>query len=229
MHKKTQVSETYDQMFLEDEQSNVFSLHYRYSPYYPLFKAVRSEMKKLNTQSVLEVGCGTGGLAHLLIETTKVKYKGFDFSPVAIDKARKRTNIHDQTFWVSDAFNMDYGLIDFDTIICTEVLEHLEKDIEVVEKWRQGCNCICSVPNFDSAYHVRYFDNEEDVLKRYGKLIKINSIKRVKKPFLNNLSFKHFLMALVWNRYRPKRLLHILGLSNFEEIGGWFLFHGQKL
>ena len=101
-------------------------------------------------------------------------------------------------------------------------------DLDVIENWRYCSVCICSVPNYDSPYHARYFRNEEQIILRYGKLLNISRITRIKKPYISNISFRNRLKQIRWNRYRPKQLLKILGFSSFSEVGGWFVFVGNK-
>jgi hypothetical protein len=70
--------------------------------------------------------------------------------------------------------------------------------------------------------------SEREVLKRYGRLISIQGVIKVKKPYLFDLSWKSYAKELRWNRYRPERLAKILGLASFESAGGWYVFHGKR-
>src|SRR5437762_12482019 len=91
MKKLPQTSETYNKLFADGGDQGVFDLPYWQSAYYPLFKHVLRAVRRSNATSVLEVGCGTGAFAHLLMSTTTLYYRGFDFSNVAVDKAIART------------------------------------------------------------------------------------------------------------------------------------------
>jgi len=217
----------YDQIYAEGGAEHIYEVPYRHSGYYPLFKQVARELKVRHVKALLEVGCGSGGLAHLLKDRGGVRYRGFDFSAVAVDRARERLGQVDP-FFVGDARNAESYAGEFDTIVCTEVLEHIEADLEVVSRWRPGITCVCSVPNFDADNHVRFFRSEAEVVARYGKLIDIDSVVRVKKPFLSDISIGSYARALRWNRYRPARLAAILGLASFDELGGWFVFSGRR-
>jgi 2-polyprenyl-3-methyl-5-hydroxy-6-metoxy-1,4-benzoquinol methylase len=221
-----QIATTYDAMYRSGGHEGVYELPYRRSRYYPLFRAVLAELRRRDARSLLEVGCGVGTFASMLFEKSEIAYAGFDFSPVAVDTAIKRTGRAD-AFYVGDATTASSYARDYATIVCTEVLEHIESDRRAVELWRPGTDCICSVPNFDSSTHVRYFSSENDVRQRYGDLIDIRSIHRIKLPALTDLSSRSYLQAIRWNRYRPKRLLDIFGFSSFDE-GGWFLFAGTR-
>lgn len=218
---------SYDAIYQDGGWQNVYDLHYRYSFYYPLFSRIIEEVKGRSCSKVLEVGCGVGQLAHMLVEQTSAEYRGFDFSSIAIQKAVQRLG-RKELFRISDAHaNSSYSW-EYDTIICTEVLEHIEQDVSVVRLWKEGCLCICSVPNFDADNHVRYFGSENQVRQRYGNLINIETVIRVKRPSLADLSWRNYIRHLRWNRYQPKQIWRILGFEKFDKAGGWFVFVGRR-
>ena len=228
MERPPQSKETYDRIFSEGGYGGSYNLPYWHSVYYPLFKAVLKAIRRHGANSVLEVGCGTGGFAQLLMEKSSLAYRGFDFSDVAVEKSRARTG-RPEAFYVGDATSPDsYAGPDYDCIVCTEVLEHIPQDLAVIEHWKIGAFCQCSVPTFDAETHVRYFKSEEQVRERYGKLIDIQHVGRIKKPAVSNLSLVNVLRELRWNRYRPKQLMAILGLGSFDVLGGWYLVSGTR-
>lgn len=221
-------SDKYDAVYATGGADLIYELPYRHSGYYPLFKAVLKALRAHESKSILEVGCGTGGFAHLWFDTdAALHYRGFDFSPVAVERAIERTR-RPEVFFVGDARNSQSYLGKFDTIVCTEVLEHIDADLEVIEQWVDGSFCVCSVPNFPAENHVRVFSSEDQVKERYGALIDISKIFKVKKPYLFDLSWQSYLREIRWNRYRPARLARILGLASFEEAGGWYVFVGRR-
>src|SRR5205823_3402358 len=166
--------------------------------------------------------------AHLLIEKTAIDYRGFDFSEVAVRKAIARTGRAD-AFYMGDATSpATYEGQSADCIVCTEVLEHLEQDLEAIANWRPGTFCVCSVPNFDADTHVRFFLSHTDVRTRYGNLIDIERMRRIRQPEISDISLSSRLRELRWNRYRPRRLIAILGVTTFKSNGGWFLFSGTR-
>jgi cyclopropane fatty-acyl-phospholipid synthase-like methyltransferase len=225
--KTEQSSETYDAMYDSGGYQGVYDLPARRSGYLPLFKAVLAELRKLGARRVLEVGCGAGQFAELIARESGISYRGFDFSPLGISKAQDRIG-KSEMFWVGDARSSDSYKWDYDAIVCTEVLEHVPEDLDVVAQWKSGVPCVCSVPNFDAASHERFFRNESDVSKRYGELITVERIRRIKKPYLTDLAPMNYFNQLRWNLTRPKRMLSILGWENFDSLGGWFLFVGRK-
>lgn len=148
----TSSPEAYDSLYLEDDISYENPTA---SPYYPLFRRVADVASKEAIKSVLEVGCGSGILAEMLI-ASGISYTGFDFNRTAIAKAKARNG---ETYhFIADATDPASYTTAYDGIVCCEVLEHIEQDLQAIELWKPGTICICSVPNFDYATHVRFFD-----------------------------------------------------------------------
>jgi 2-polyprenyl-3-methyl-5-hydroxy-6-metoxy-1,4-benzoquinol methylase len=221
------VSGDYDRMFEAGGHEGVYALPYRRSCYFPLFRRVLAEVERRGARTVLEVGCGTGAFAHYVLEASRLGYAGFDFSPSAVELAVRRTR-RPELLSVADARQLASYATSHDAIVCTEVLEHIEADREVVSLWRPGVLCVASVPNFDADNHVRHFRTEREVLARYQDLITIETVVRVRKPELTDISLGSYLRALRWNRYRPSKLAEILGFKSFDRGGGWFLLIGRR-
>jgi len=217
----------YDRVFSHGGYGGVYDLHYRHSCYYPLFRRVLRELRQRGSRRLLEVGCATGAFAHLLFERTDLDYRGFDLSPVAIERAINRTG-RTGRFFVADATESSSYAGVYDSMVCTEVLEHIPNDLDVIKQWKAGAFCVCSVPNFDADTHERFFGREAEVRARYGNLLDITRIVRLRKPALSDISLANYLRAVRWNRYRPRRLAELLGLATFDAAGGWFVFVGTK-
>ena len=226
-NRKEQTSATYDEMFSEGGYQGCYDLPYKYSPYFPMYKAVFQLLEKHQAKSILEVGCGSGAFAQMVFDSFKGDYAGFDFSNVAIEQCQKRTG-RPASFKVGDATNSEAYSGDYDAIVCTEVLEHVPGDLSCIELWSNGKLCICSVPNYDSKYHVRYFTSDREVRERYGDLIDIRELEWVNKPPVHDLRISTYLTYMRWNRYRPTKLLHMLGFGDFSSRAGWFVFAGYK-
>ncbi len=215
---------TYEEMY---EAEGTYDRPYRKSHYYPMFQACLDEVRRMGGRQVIDVGCGSGSFAHLVFDQTELNYNGFDFSKMAILKAKERTN-RPEAFRVANAIEPDSYPKNYDTIVCTEVLEHIELDREVIELWRPGVACICSVPNFYFETHVRYFLKEEEVRARYGELIQIERIIRVARPLILGRTITEYLRALRWSRNDLKRFLALLGYKTFDNLAGWFVFSGRR-
>lgn len=141
---------------------------YASSPYYFLWAIIVDRLRHAGFGRVLEIGCGSGHLAEFLFDQGMQDYVGVDFSVFALERARlvapRGTFVH------ADARTTTaYSDFDHDVIVCTEVLEHIEADLQLISRFSAGKRCLCSVPNFDFEAHVRYFRDASEVETRYGK------------------------------------------------------------
>jgi SAM-dependent methyltransferase len=119
--------------------------------------------------SILDIGCGPGQFALFLQDKGFRRYLGLDLSEVAVKMAREKCPSFE--FIRSDIYEssiLEDGA--FDIVICLEVLEHLEKDIEILKRIASNTRFIGSVPNYNSAGHLRYFANKAEVETRYQEL-----------------------------------------------------------
>jgi 2-polyprenyl-3-methyl-5-hydroxy-6-metoxy-1,4-benzoquinol methylase len=212
----------YDSLYLNDDFTYNQPLA---SPYYPLYRKVIDRATQAPIASILEVGCGSGVLAEMLIAAGK-SYIGFDFNEIAVAKARKRNG--EAKHFVADATDPSSYSAPYDTIVSCEVLEHIEGDLRAIELWRSDCMCICSVPNFDYPTHVRFFRSESEVTARYDRLLDIQSIERVPKSPIAGITWAQYFRRLRWSRNEPKKLLGLLGANTFDWHGGWFLFVARR-
>ena len=224
-------AQEYDRLYAagsdSDRSYDAYSRHYLDSHYYPLYKGVFDEVARLGSRRVLEVGCGSGSFAHLLFDHSDIEYRGFDFSEQAIRRARERTG-KPERFFVAQAGNDAAMSHDYDTIVCLEVLEHIERDLDVIAGWRGGSTCVCSVPNFDQPDHVRIFRHQEEVRRRYGDLIELDRIRCIPRALVRGRGLREYLRQLRWSRGDPKRFLAMLGYKTFENLAGWIVFSGRR-
>jgi 2-polyprenyl-3-methyl-5-hydroxy-6-metoxy-1,4-benzoquinol methylase len=123
---------------------------------------------------ILDIGCGTGQFAEMLLDNGFSSYRGFDFSDVAIDIAKKRIPLWGDNFQVGDIFTTDaLDKYKYDVVCLFEVLEHINNDIACLSKVRAGATVLLSVPNFWDPAHVRVFASMDEVIERYQSVIQI--------------------------------------------------------
>lgn len=181
-------------------KSAAYNAHYSKSVYYFLWSVIADRIEHSGITSVLEIGCGPGQLASMLLDRGLQSYTGMDFSPKAIEMARK--NCPKGRFEVGDALATDlHRQVDHDLIICTEVLEHIENDLQVVSRFRPGVRCICTVPSFAHESHVRLFRDCEEVKSRYG-------------PFFEHLEVSSWISP----NYQPDLFFLMDGRRSFKTI-----------
>jgi ubiquinone/menaquinone biosynthesis C-methylase UbiE len=147
---------------------NSYAVPYWESHYYFLWSVMADRIRRSQARRVLDIGCGPGQFGACLYGLTEIDaYTGLDFSAQAVAMAQKvcpqgrfvvgdatRTTIHDDT--------------PHDLVTCTEVLEHVLADHEVLARFRAGVRCLCTVPNFPYDSHVRHFSSAAQVVDRYG-------------------------------------------------------------
>ncbi len=158
----------YDETF---ESSPKFRVHYTRSPFYVVWVVVADRVRRAGTRSVLDIGCGSGQVASMLRDRELESYCGIDFSRKRISWARK--TCPEFRFVCGDFFEVEeIRTLDYDTAICTEVLEHIDNDLGLLEKIPADTRVIATVPNFFTPAHVRAFNSCEEVRERYGSVLK---------------------------------------------------------
>ena len=131
---------------------------------------------------------GAGQLSHLLFNLGYRNYVGLDFSENAITRAIYVSNKYNTNhiFAVKDLYKMDRieGVCQYDLIIMCEVLEHLDRDLFVLEKIREKTPIIFTVPTFDAENHVRHFTSFSSIENRYKRNVDIELMERVGNVYL---------------------------------------------
>lgn len=167
-----QNSKFYDKMFL---QHNHWKKHYTASSYYPAWTIIVDRISRAGTKSVLDIGCGPGQFAAFLKDKGIRDYIGIDFSPERIKQAKNACP--DFNFTEGDVYKTDiFDVCGYDTVVCLEFLEHVEKDLEILDRLRSGVKFFGTVPNFPGIQHVRCFKNSQEVRERYSKKFKEVSV-----------------------------------------------------
>jgi SAM-dependent methyltransferase len=136
------------------------------SRYTDILQMIGDTVEKIH---VLDIGCGLGELSKYV-----KNYSGFDFSEYAIKKAKELNPKLD--VWVGDAYDIkNYGAGDM--YVCTEVLEHLKRDKDIIRNIPSGKEFIFTVPSFADPSHIRVF-NDKFFRRRYADLIDIDEVVR---------------------------------------------------
>jgi 2-polyprenyl-3-methyl-5-hydroxy-6-metoxy-1,4-benzoquinol methylase len=145
--------------------------HYTESKHYFLWSIIAHLMARDGVRSVLDVGCGSGQLALLLLDKGIKEYCGIDFSQKRIEWARK--NCPGFTFIVDDVLRTNmFSTFPYDAVVCAEFLDHVQADIEMIQRIKTGARFYAIVPNFSYSSHVRYFKDPGEVVERYAAYFK---------------------------------------------------------
>jgi trans-aconitate methyltransferase len=159
-----QPAEFYDEKFKKVEQ---WKQHYSLSHYYPVWTVIVDRLKREAPRHIVDVGCGPGQLACLLRDQGLPSYLGLDFSAARIEFAQ--TICPEYRFETADVFQSQLLRTEpYDAVVLLEFLEHVNRDLEVLEMLRPDTYVLGTVPNFPAAGHVRHFASAEDVSARYS-------------------------------------------------------------
>ena len=151
---------------------------------------------------VLEIGSGLGNLTQFLLRGAKY-LMCTDIKPDAVDYCKKRfsnTNI-ELNIKCMDIFQdslVDYP--DFNTIVFSNVLEHIQDDLSAMKKCHKLLNpntgiLLLLVPAHQFLYGT--LDKESGHFKRYSKMDIINLADKANFKLLDIYSF-NFIGAIGW-------------------------------
>lgn len=135
--------------------------------WYGSWAVIGDRVAHSDSPRVLDMGCGAGHLARLLADQGVDHYTGFDFSAKRLEQAR--LVVPEFRFEIADAYTTDlFDTVDYTIVVCTEFLEHLEGDLEILRRIHSGTRVLGTVPNYDAKAHLRHFDSKAEVEDRYG-------------------------------------------------------------
>lgn len=111
------------------------------------FKDMDCLLNQVKFQSVLEAGCGEGEITNYIKSNYEIYIEGFDIGHLAIEKAIN--NYKDIFFRTQSIYETDYKENQFDLVICSEVLEHLEYPQKALDNILKITSkyAVLSVPN----------------------------------------------------------------------------------
>ncbi len=154
-------------------KKSVYLLPACQSTIYPIWRRIVGLIG--SEERVMDLGCGTGQLAQVLMASRKNFVIGVDFSPVAIEVARSMMPF--SRFELGNIYDSSvYDLCEYDCVVLCEVMEHLEEDLKVLEMVKPLAHVIFTVPSYITWSHVRGFSSESEVIERYMHLLEIGGI-----------------------------------------------------
>lgn len=153
------------------------------TPWLPIWELGAKKIAEAKHKKIIDLGCGPGFFAKILSKRTEhsFDYIGYDFSRVAINRARKQSDPRFR-FELSDLQTNSFEK-DMDVCVSLEFLEHIEFDLDIISKIPVKTRFLFSVPSFDDPGHVRWFVNLNTVIERYRNLLEFNSITEENQRF----------------------------------------------
>lgn len=134
-------------------------------------KKIRSIINKYGKGNYADVGCGTGLITRYLPKNSI----GLDINPRNLEKAAKYAP--DIKFIEGDIEKLPFPDKNFDTVICTEILEHLLDPLKAIKEIKRilknGGVLIGSVPSNGILWKLRFLSStcgtKEPYHKHYSK------------------------------------------------------------
>lgn len=183
-------AEVYNNGYINGGAGGNYHKNYKQSFYYNSWRYAINTILFLDRDiKILDIGCGVGQFANMLFDYGFTNYIGFDYAEEGVKLAKKNNPQYEDRFFVGDAFETSIVTEKYDLVICFEVLEHIQKDIELINRIQSGTKVLFSVPNFDDPYHIRYFSSEEEVYNRYKDVIDIYTVGKSMLSSLNCLYY----------------------------------------
>ena len=170
----------YDQFYSDEEALDNYYEEQRLSFYKKVYNKISSSLV-LSDKKILDVGCGNGHLLNEIQTFEKNTHlSGCDFSQQGINYSKKI--FPSINFFRHDVYNPIED--QFDIIICTEVLEHLEYPELAIENMLNSLNeggiLVLTVPDGRKdtiEEHINFWSNESwrCFIKRESKKLKFKT------------------------------------------------------
>jgi SAM-dependent methyltransferase len=151
------------------------------------YREIAEVARGFGAGSVIDVGCGTGGLLRELVELTPYeRVVGIDFAEAGIRRAAELVPAGE--FHGASLYDLDLAET-FDLVVCTEVLEHLADPEAAVERLvdlcAEGGAIVVTVPDGASDTwqgHLNFWGRPEleEFLGRYGDV----EVRRIRGDLL---------------------------------------------
>ena len=193
-----------------DNNLQIVSTPLEQSPWLPLYKAAEEMIRPFGNEArIADLGCGTGRFARHIANLGYRDYIGIDFSEARVKLAQKY--VPEFTFISGDLTKRETWqmLGQAGIFVALEFLEHIDKDLEILGNIPTGSFILFSVPNYDSAGHVRYFGSMAEVKARFASVVEW---QRSTELVNQKRSLKRFFLALGRHQKRAdKRIFLVLG------------------
>lgn len=188
-------------------------------------------IKRLRSGKVLDIGCGSGYLGHLIKKiNSNIAFTGFDISKYGI----KQVKSYDKVYLLDiDKENIPEESGFFDMVVCADVLEHIY-DVdhclnEIKRVLKPGGKAVVTTPNFSywkyriicvlggipnilkDPRHIHAFNYNLLSNKCYTKGFDVAYSVKEKKDFLTKMSeiiFNKTIILILTKNYGKNQSLH---------------------
>lgn len=145
------------------------------------YKAITKHLTK--SDRILEIGCGYGHLAKVLIYGNYKYIRGVDSDKAIIrDVQKSLPSIYKDLFMVALLNNKEMHDCDYNTVISTEVFEYADCDLAVIKRIKKDSKVIFTIPGYKNKVYCRWFLSEREIRDRFESFLKIEDIQEIILP-----------------------------------------------
>jgi SAM-dependent methyltransferase len=174
-----------------------------------LLKSLLSSLSVPQDSPIIDVGCGVGSNLELL-KSVGLKVIGIDFEIYSLSLAKRRFSTI--PFIHGDLLSLPFKTNSIETIIATDILEHLDDDSigikEIHRALKQKGSVILTVPALKSLWGI------QDVVgmhkRRYSRK---EFLKKIEEEGFIVLKSSYFNFFLFFPIFLGRRLIRLLGLK----------------
>lgn len=165
---------------------------------------------KINRLRILDVGCGDGVLSWMLAKRG-AEVCGIDINEEAIKVAQKKCKNINANFCAASIYNIPFPSRHFDSILCIDVIEHLQKPHEALNElkrvWNKSGPMIITTPIKWRDVPKSKFHVKEYTVREFRRLI-MNHFPRGRIFFMQFVSkfVSKRLNKLKLGKYEPVRV-----------------------
>ena len=192
-----------------------------------ILKLIQKIFPRRHNIKILEVGCSGGPLLNLLLSQGYSNVIGIDTSRQAISACKERGFKH---VFIMDGVQPHFDSEEFDLIIASDVLEHIQYDRRAIHGWqrilKRGGIVICFVPALRILWSKHDEDNKH--YRRYTKtdleyLFRENGYTAIRSSYWNvalflPILFYRFLMRSHLSKASTRQLRDINYVMNMTLI-----------
>ncbi len=187
-HKKIR-QEDLANLKMKEYGQDIYSIRYKYGYNWGCYQKLAMHIIKMMSENkehgkkIIDVGCGIGWFTDMLYFNISRNILGIDFSKLAIWFHARRM-YPAIPFTIGDIYDYDYTGCDI--AVLTEVLEHIDKDIELLSKLPKGCIVYATVP-FEKERvditHVREY-SINSATERYKNILDFKTCEKFEQYIL---------------------------------------------
>jgi len=184
--------EEYDWNYVVDNNIGLESFLHKYRRK----KTLKLMKRYAHRGAILDAGCGTG----LMLRELPAGSIGIDINPRNVAKAKKY--VPQAIIEEGDVESLPFNNNSFDTVLCTEVLEHLVLPERAVNEFRRvlkpGGYLIGSIPTPSLIWHFRFLSSTHYHNEPFHSEFLKRDIQKILHPFSRVQLYRYCFLPMIF-------------------------------